>query len=94
MLKIAKKELVKYLPKVAQEQWQPIYDAIATCFDTYEGEVTQRVKDDIQGRKEELKNLVQLREKRQIHRDTELTRLHQFETDISQLCRNIEGCGL
>ncbi len=94
LLKTAKKELAKHLPKVAQEQWQPIYDAIATCFDTYEGEVTQRVKDDIQGRKEELENLVQLREKRQIHRDTELTRLQQFETDISQLCRNIEGCGL
>ncbi|MGK7878315.1 MAG: dynamin family protein [Xenococcaceae cyanobacterium] len=90
LLKTAKKELVKHLPKVAQEQWQPIHDAIKECFDAYEREVTERVKDDIQARKAELENLLKQKESHEINRGAELARLRQLETDISSFCRSLE----
>ena len=40
LVKTAKKELVKYLPQVANEQWLPVHDAVKECFDAYEREVT------------------------------------------------------
>ncbi|NER52937.1 MAG: dynamin, partial [Symploca sp. SIO1A3] len=90
LVKAARKELVKYLPQVAQEQWQPIHDAIKECFANYEQEVIERVNDDIQSRKAELDNLLQQKESREINRGAELARLRQLETDVSSTSRNID----
>jgi len=90
LVKAARKELVKYLPQVAQEQWQPIHDAIEECFANYEKEVIKRVNDDIQSRKAELDNLLQQKESREINRGAELARLRQLETDVSSASRDIE----
>ncbi|NES18881.1 MAG: dynamin [Symploca sp. SIO3E6] len=90
LVKAARKELVKYLPQVAQEQWQPIYDAIQECFANYEQEVIKRVNDDIESRKAELDNLLQQKESREINRGAELARLRQLETDVSSASGNIE----
>ncbi|HEY9711117.1 MAG TPA: dynamin family protein, partial [Oculatellaceae cyanobacterium] len=62
LVKTAKKELVKYLPQVANEQWLPVHDAVKECFDVYEREVTKRIDDDIQARKAELDNLLKQKE--------------------------------
>ena len=90
LVKAARKELVKYLPQVAQEQWQPIHDAIKECFDNYEREVIERVNDDIESQKAELDNLLQQKESREINRGAELARLQKLETDVSSASRNIE----
>ncbi|MGK7877132.1 MAG: dynamin family protein [Xenococcaceae cyanobacterium] len=86
-----RKELVKHLPKVAQEQWQPIYDAVKECFDVYEREVTERVNDDIQSQKAELDNLLKQKESREINRETELKRLRSLKANVLSECEGIES---
>jgi GTPase SAR1 family protein len=86
-----KKELVKALPQLAQEQWQPIYSAVQECFDTYEQEVVQRVNDDIQARQAELDNLLQQKESREIDREAELNRLRTVEMAIAAACHGLES---
>lgn len=90
LVKTAKKELVKYLPQVANEQWLPIHESIKECFDTYEREVTKRVNDDIQSRKAELDNLLNQKQTYEINRDTESKRLQNLDTSISSETNKIE----
>ncbi|NES03558.1 MAG: dynamin, partial [Okeania sp. SIO2F4] len=90
LVQVAKKELVKHLPQVAQEQWQPVYDAIKECFDSYEQEVSERIDDDIQSRQSELDNLVKQKEEREINRGEELARFEQLETDVLSEYEKIE----
>lgn len=82
LVKAAKKELVKHLPQVAQEQWQPIHDAVKECFNVYEREVSDRINDDINSRKAELDNLLNQKESFEINRDNELKRLKTIESDV------------
>ena len=82
LVKAAKKELVKYLPQVAQEQWQPIHDAVKECFNVYEREISDRINDDINSRKAELDNLLKQKESHEINRDNELKRLKTIESDV------------
>jgi GTPase SAR1 family protein len=89
--KAIKQELVKYLPQIVQEQWQPIYSAVQECFDTYEREVAQRVNDDIQSRKAELDNLLQQKKTREINRGAELTRLRHIEGSVATACDSVEA---
>ena len=79
LVKTAKNELVKYLPQIAHEQSQTVYDAVKECFDVYEREVNQRINDDILSHKSELDNLVQQKETREINRDNELNRLKNLQ---------------
>jgi replication fork clamp-binding protein CrfC len=90
LVQTAKKELVKYLPQVAQEQSQTVYNAVKECFDAYDKEVTQRINDDITSRKSELDNLLKQKENREINRDTELKRLHKLEEDVIAELEKIE----
>jgi GTPase SAR1 family protein len=89
--KAIKNELVKHLPQVAQEQWQPIYSAVQECFDTYDREVIKRINDDIQSRKSELDNLLKQKESYEINRTAELSRLQTVETTVSTECQNLES---
>ncbi|MDY7014150.1 MAG: dynamin, partial [Cyanobacteriota bacterium] len=82
LVKAAKKELVKYLPQVAREQQQPVFDAIKECFDIYEREVTERMNDDIRARQSELENLVKQKESYEVDRGAEIERLRQLESEI------------
>jgi len=91
LVKTAKKELVKYLPQVAQEQSVNVYDAVKECFDTYEQEVVQRIQDDITARKSELDNLLKQKESREINRDEELKRFEVLEKDIFSELQNVES---
>jgi GTPase SAR1 family protein len=91
LIKVTKKEFVKYLPQIAQEQWEPINQAIKECFDAYEREVTKRINDDIKSRKSELDNLLKQKESYEINLDTELNRLRNLEADVLSECRSIES---
>jgi replication fork clamp-binding protein CrfC len=90
LVKVTKKELVKYLPEVAQQQWQPVYNAIKECFETYDREVSERVNDDIQSRKAELDNLLKQKEAYEINRETELERLKTLESAVASESQDIE----
>ena len=91
LVKTAKKELVKYLPQVAQEQSINVYNAVKECFDAYEKEVSQRIQDDIAARKSELDNLLKQKESREINRDEELKRFQDLESDIFAQLKNVES---
>ncbi|NET00238.1 MAG: dynamin [Sphaerospermopsis sp. SIO1G2] len=91
LVKTAKKELVKYLPQLANEQSQTVYDAVKECFDTYEQEVTLRINDDINSRKLELDNLLQQKENREINRETEHQRFQKLQEDIMVQMQKIES---
>jgi replication fork clamp-binding protein CrfC len=91
LVKAAKKELVKYLPQVAQEQWQPIHDAVKECFDIYDREVNDRMNDDINSRQAELDNLLVQKQSRQINYQAELERLKKLDTDVTAQSKSIES---
>jgi FtsZ-binding cell division protein ZapB/GTPase SAR1 family protein len=86
-----KKHLVKYIPEVAKQQWQPVYSAVRECFDRYEKEAIERIDDDITARKSELTNLVSQKESREIDRAAELDRLQKFAVTISAEYQTIEN---
>jgi replication fork clamp-binding protein CrfC len=91
LVKTAKKELVKYLPQVAHEQWHTVHKAVKECFDSYEKEVSTRINDDISARKSELDNLLKQKETREINRETELKRLKTLEEDIFAQLQTVES---
>jgi replication fork clamp-binding protein CrfC len=91
LIKATKKEFVKYLPQLAQEQGEPIHQAVKECFDAYDREVTKRINDDINARKAELENLLKQKESREINRETELKRLKNLDADVLSECRNVES---
>ena len=91
LVKAMKKELVKYLPQVAQEQWQPIHDAVKECFDVYGREVSDRMNADINSRKAELDNLLEQKESREINCQAESERLKKLEADVSAQSQSIES---
>ena len=91
LVKTARKELVKYLPQVAQEQSANVYNAVKECFDAYEQEVSSRIQDDIAARKSELDNLLKQKESREINRDEELKRFQLLESDIFAELQNVES---
>ncbi|MEO0768541.1 MAG: dynamin, partial [Cyanobacteria bacterium J06649_4] len=90
LAKAMKEELVKHLPKLADEQWQPVYDGVQSCFDEYEKEVMGRIEQDICDRKAELDNLVAQKESREIDRDAEVTRLQTAEAAIKEASGRID----
>jgi replication fork clamp-binding protein CrfC len=91
LVKTAKKELVKYLPQVAHEQSQTVYDAVKECFDAYEREVSKRINDDITARKSELDNLLKQKETREINREAELRRFKSLQEDVILQLQKIES---
>ncbi|MGK7872734.1 MAG: dynamin family protein [Xenococcaceae cyanobacterium] len=81
-IKATKKEFVKYLPQLTQEQWEPINQTVKDCFDAYEREVSKRINDDINSRKAELDNLLKQKESQEIDREKEMKRLKSLDTDV------------
>ncbi|MEA5533072.1 dynamin family protein [Crocosphaera sp. XPORK-15E] len=90
LVKVAKKELIKHLPKIAQEQSPKVYDAIKECFDGYEKQITERINDDINSRKAELDNLVKQKESHEINQGKEIERLTQLEQEVKSESQSIE----
>lgn len=91
LAKAMKKELVKHLPKLAEEQWQPVYDGVQSCFDKYEEEVMGRIDQDICERKAELDNLLIQKESREINRDAEVARLKSAEEKVQAASERIDN---
>ncbi|MEO0867681.1 MAG: dynamin family protein [Cyanobacteria bacterium J06642_11] len=85
------KELAKHLPKLAEEQWQPIYDAVYDGFESYETSVMERIDQDIVSRKAELDNLVKQKETSEINRDTETQRLKTAQDKVEAAYKQLES---
>jgi len=89
--KAMKKELVKHLPKLAEQQQQPVYEGVQACFDKYEAQVMERIEQDICDRKVELDNLLTQKETREIDRDAEVDRLQSAEATIKAASERIDN---
>ena len=90
-VKLTNTEFLKYLPQVAEEQWQPIHDAVKECFDAYERSVRKRVNEDSKSRQAELDNLLEQKESRELTRETERKRLKRIENEVYSSVRNVEA---
>ena len=91
LAQLMKKELVKHLPKFAEQQQQPVYDGVQACFDKYEQQVIERIDQDICDRKAELNNLLTQKEKQEIDRDAEINRLQSAEATIKAASDRIDA---
>ena len=91
LTKAMKKELVKHLPKLAEQQRQPVSDGVRACFDKYEQEVMARIDQDICDRKTELNNLLVQKESREIDRDAEIIRLEADRSAIQLASDRIDA---
>ena len=91
LIKATKKEFVKYLPKLAQEQWETIHQGVQDCFKAYEQEVSKRINNDIQSRKAELDNLIKQKESQEINQEAELKRLRNLDATVSEEVGTIES---
>ncbi len=83
-LTTTRQEFAKCLPQIAQEQWQSVYDAVESCFNTYETEIIQRLNDDILARQAELTYLVMQKETQDIQLEQETERLHSLDQGIAE----------
>lgn len=83
LVKVARQELVKHLPRIAEEQSPKVAKAIAECFEIYEQEISTRMDEDIQSRKAELDNLVEQKQTIEINQGAQIARLQELEQDIS-----------
>ncbi|MFB2878486.1 dynamin family protein [Floridanema aerugineum] len=90
-IKATKKEFVKYLPQLAQEQWEPIHQAVKDCFNSYEQEVNKRINEDIKSRQAELDNLLRQKESQEINYHAESNRLRSLDTEILSEYHNLES---
>ena len=91
LIRATKKEFVKYLPQLAREQQQGIYDIVIAGFEDYEREVIGRIDGDIASRKAELDNLLAQKESHQIDRDAEVSRLQTLETEVRTAVEQLDG---
>ncbi|MGB7443547.1 MAG: dynamin family protein [Coleofasciculaceae cyanobacterium] len=91
LIKTTRKELVKHLPQMAQEQWQTIHQAVKEVFNSYEREVSQRISNDINARQAELDNLLEQKESREINLEIELKRLRSLDADILSQSHLVES---
>lgn len=81
-IETTKKEFTKYLPQIAEEQGQPIQQAVKKCFDVYDEQVSDRINADINSRKAELDNLLKQKASQEIDRKAETQRLKSWESEI------------
>lgn len=89
-LDITKKEFVKYLPQIAEEQKPLVYASIQRCFDAYEQQVMNKINLDLQSRQQELANLVEQKENHEIDRVSEIERLNKLKANITARLEKIE----
>lgn len=87
----AKQEFVKCLPKLAETQRQPIYQAVKKCFSVYESQVHDRIQADIAARRLELENLLNQKRSQEIDRDAERQRLQQLEISLALNLQRIDA---
>ena len=86
-----KKELIKHLPKLAEEQFETVSDSVKSCFDEYEQEIMSRIDQDIRDRKSELENLLTQKESCEIDRDAEVARLQKANADMSSASERLDS---
>ncbi|WP_299410130.1 dynamin family protein [Acaryochloris sp. IP29b_bin.148] len=83
-LTTTRQEFAKCLPQIAEEQRPTVYEAVLTCFNTYETEIIQRLNDDIQARQTELNHLVMQKGTQNIQLEQETERLRHLDQQMAE----------
>jgi GTPase SAR1 family protein len=89
-LALAKQELVKVLPQIAQQQSAGVRQSVKNSFAAYEAEVVKRMNQDIQAQKAELDNLLEQKQLHEISRDAEIKRLTSLDSTIFAQWHSLE----
>ena len=90
-LKATKKEFVKQLPRIAEEQTPGIKKAVKECFTAYEVQAIDRISADIASRRVELDNLVSQKQQGEVNREQEIERLQLIEHQMRENIAAIEA---
>ncbi|NET10922.1 MAG: dynamin, partial [Symploca sp. SIO2B6] len=90
-LKTTKQQFAKHLPKIAEEQWRPVYQGVEQCFDVYEERVIGNITQDIDARTTELDNLLAQKNSQSLDNNQEQQRLTQLKKDIGEAVENLKG---
>ncbi|NET49619.1 MAG: dynamin [Merismopedia sp. SIO2A8] len=90
-LKTTKQQFAKHLPKIAEEQWRPVYQGVEQCFDVYEERVIGNITQDIDARTIELDNLLAQKDSQSLDNNQEQQRLTQLKKDIGEAVENLKG---
>jgi hypothetical protein len=85
-----RKEFAKYLPQIAEEQWQPIFEAVQKSFDGYAQQVGERINNDISSRRAELDSLLQQKQSHEIDIKAEVKRLQDLEIEMRSQIQQID----
>lgn len=91
LIKTAKAEMKKSLPKIAKEQAWNVYNAVKEIFDNFESGVTQRINGDVQSRKTELEELLAQKESKEIDRKAEVDRLNALDQNVFNQWNAVEA---
>ena len=91
LVKATKKEFVKTLPNIAQQQKETIRETIEDCFDNYYQEVTKRIEEDIKARRAELDELVGQKEKGDRKRNQEIEQLQLLNNTVLSASQEIDA---
>ncbi|MEM6448175.1 MAG: dynamin family protein [Cyanobacteria bacterium P01_D01_bin.123] len=88
-LKATRRELANALPKIAEEHWSRVFQAVLECFKTYEERVTDSLTADINARRAELDSLLHQKQSRKVDCDREARRLRalveQLDTEVTAM---------
>ena len=89
LIKATKKEFVKTLPEIAQQQKDTIRETIEDCFNNYYQEVTKRIDEDIKARQAELTNLVAEKSTGDGDRTEEIAQLQSLKDIVQSTYQDI-----
>ncbi|MBC6471847.1 MAG: hypothetical protein GDA48_02675 [Hormoscilla sp. GM102CHS1] len=90
-IKMTKEKMKEKLPEAAAQLSKEVYQEVRKIFDEYEAEVSKRMNEDIQARRDELDRLVEQKEKKEFQREAEIKRLKELENNIYSQWQSMES---
>jgi GTPase SAR1 family protein len=91
LTKLAKEEMKKQLPNIANAEKIKVYSFVKDIFSNFEYEVTQRIDSDILSRKAELEDLLAQKTSQEIDKAAEISRLNTLDREILNQRNEIEA---
>jgi len=90
-IKMIAEKMQEKLPEAAAQLSKEVYREVRKGFDEYEAEVSKRMNEDIQARRDELDQLLEQKEKGEYQREAEIKRLKELENNVYSQWRSMES---
>ena len=91
LVKLAREEMKKELPKIAKTEKMNVYNSIMEIFKNFEDGVIDRINADIVSRKEELEGLLAQKSSQEIDKTAEVARLNTLDSEILAQWNTVEA---